>query len=179
VEEILEVILMTGALVGVQSKAAELVDSLKKNLERIEKETSGIKIRPKVYFEEWDKPRISCIRWVSELISLAGGDDIFADLSVNPDAKSRTIKDDREILKRNPDIYIASWCGKPFNKKTLLAREGWNGINALKNDEIYEIDSSMILQPGPAALTDGLNELKKIISGWRGKNYDSSQSLSL
>jgi iron complex transport system substrate-binding protein len=170
VEEILEVVLMTGTLVGAQGKAMDLVDSLRKQLKEIAEETANAVIRPKVYFEEWDKPRISCIRWVSELISIAGGEDVFSDLSINPDAKGRTINDDKEIITRNPDIYIASWCGKPFNRKTLLSRQGWESINAIKNDEIYEIDSSIILQPGPAALTDGIKELKRIVSGWKEKN---------
>ena len=166
IREILNTILLTGTLAGKREKALELVMSLKQGLDKIEDESKKLKQRPRVYFEEWDKPRISCIRWVSELISIAGGDDIFPDLSRHPDAKSRTISDDKEIIKRNPDIYIASWCGKPFNKKSLLKRKGWNGIEAVKNDNIHEIDSAIILQPGPAALTDGIWELQRIFREW-------------
>ncbi len=166
IREILNTILATGTLVGKSEKALELVMSLKQGLDNIKEESRALKSRPKVYFEEWDKPRISCIKWVSELISIAGGDDIFTDLSRHPDAKSRTISDDEEIIKRNPDIYIASWCGKPFNKKSLLKRKGWNGIEAVRNDNIHEVDSAIILQPGPAALTDGIRELQRIFREW-------------
>ncbi len=164
--EILDTILVTGTLVGKREKALELVMSLKQGLDKIKEESKILKSRPRVYFEEWDKPRISCIKWVSELISTAGGDDVFTDLSRHPDAKSRTITNDNKIIERNPDIYIASWCGKPFNKKSLLKRKGWKGIEAIRNDNIHEIDSAIILQPGPAALTDGIRELQRIFREW-------------
>ena len=170
INEILDTILVTGTLVGKREKALELVMSLKQGLDKIKNESKALKSRPKVYFEEWDKPRISCIRWVSELISIAGGDDVFADLSKHPDAKNRTISDDNDIIKRNPDIYIASWCGKPFNKKSLLKRKGWNKIKAVKNDDIHEVDPALILQPGPAALTDGIRDLQRIFREWNRKN---------
>jgi len=169
IKEILNTILVTGTLVGKGEKALELVMSLKQGLDNIKEESKALKSRPKVYFEEWDKPRISCIKWVSELISIAGGDDIFTDLSKHPDAKSRTISDDKEIIKLNPDIYIASWCGKPFNKKSLLKRKGWNRIVAVRNDNIHEVDSAIILQPGPAALTDGIMELQRIFREWNAE----------
>jgi iron complex transport system substrate-binding protein len=147
----------------------DLTNKLKESINEIQEVTSKYTVRPKVYFEEWDQPRISCIRWISELISVAGGDNIFSELSKYPDAKSRTVENDRAIIERNPDIYIASWCGKPFNKTTLLARKGWEEINAIKNDEIHEIDAAVILQPGPAALTAGVKALKRIISNWQEK----------
>ena len=128
----------------------------------LKKKSSKKRIRPKVYFEEWGNPLISGICWVSELIEIAGGDDIFSELRSSKSAKERIVSP-QEVYKRNPDIIIASWCGKRFRKKELVEREGWRNIKAVQDDKIYEIDSTLILQPGPAALTDGLDELVKFI----------------
>ena len=123
--------------------------------------------RPKVYFEEWDDPadlRYTLgfrVNW-----TIAGGDDVFPELAVCPDGKSRIIADPEEVIRRAPDIIIGSWCGKKFRPEKVAARQGWDAIPAVQNGDIYEIKSAEILQPGPAALTDGLDQLQKIIGRW-------------
>ena len=160
VQEILEVIYMIGAIVGVPNRASDLIKTYIQRLNKLQNK-SRLK-RPKVYFEEWDDPMISGIRWVSELIELAGGHDIFLEKSKGKLAKERFVQNE-DVIGKNPDIYIASWCGKKFNKPSVLNRPGWTDINAIKRDHIYELDPSIILQPGPACLSDGLDELEKII----------------
>jgi iron complex transport system substrate-binding protein len=122
--------------------------------------------RPKVYFEEWDTPNISAIRWVSELIGIAGGEDIFPELAVQPLGKARILVDPQEVVRRNPDIIIGSWCGKKFRPEKVAARPGWADVNAVKHGQLFEIKSADILQPGPAALTDGVAQLHLIITAW-------------
>jgi iron complex transport system substrate-binding protein len=122
--------------------------------------------RPKVYFEEWDTPHISAIRWVSELISLAGGEDCFAELGLQSLGKNRIIANGMDIVARNPDIIIGSWCGKKFRPENVAARPGWESINAVKHGQLFEIKSADILQPGPAALTDGVAQLHRIMLAW-------------
>jgi iron complex transport system substrate-binding protein len=122
--------------------------------------------RPKVYFEEWDEPPISAIRWVSELIHIAGGDDCFPELALQSMGKDRIIADPMEIVRRSPDIIIGSWCGKKFRPDKVAARYEWAEVPAVKNAQIFEIKSADILQPGPAALTDGVNQLHRIIDHW-------------
>ncbi|MBU3740318.1 MAG: cobalamin-binding protein, partial [Rhodoferax sp.] len=122
--------------------------------------------RPRVYFEEWDEPPISAIRWVSELLSVAGGNDCFAELAVQPLGKNRIIADPAEIVRRNPDIIIGSWCGKKFRPEKVAARPGWTDVNAVRHGQLFEIKSADILQPGPAALTDGVAAMHRIILQW-------------
>ena len=122
--------------------------------------------RPRVYFEEWDNPMISGIRWVSELIEIAGGQDCFQELSGSALAKDRIIADPAEVIRRAPDIIVGSWCGKKFQPESVAARPGWQEIPAVSNNRVYEIKSPYILQPGPAALTDGLDQLRAIIKDW-------------
>jgi len=121
-----------------------------------------------VYFEEWDSPQISAIRWVSELIEAAGGEDIFPELARYPDGKSRIIPDPQEVVRRKPDIIIGSWCGKKFRPEKVAARPDWGSIPAVRTGALYEVKSVEILQPGPAALTDGLARLCEIIHHWHG-----------
>lgn len=123
-------------------------------------------VKPKIYFEEWYDPLITGIRWVSELIELAGGIDIFRERQNASLAKDRIIADNNEVVKRNPDIIIASWCGKKFKKERLVNRENWDKINAVRNDFIFEIKSEIILQPGPAAVTEGVQQIVSIIEKW-------------
>jgi iron complex transport system substrate-binding protein len=123
-----------------------------------------------VYFEEWDEPPISAIRWVSELIHIAGGDDCFPELAKESLGKNRIIADPMEIVRRQPDIIIGSWCGKKFRSSLVAARDGWQDVPAVKNEQLFEIKSADILQPGPAALTDGVNQLHRIINDW-AKRY--------
>ncbi len=122
--------------------------------------------RPRVYFEEWDAPLISGIRWVSELIELAGGEDCFGELAGEPLAKNRIIADPQEVVRRNPDLIIGSWCGKRFRPEQVAARPGWKAISAVRAGRLHEIKSSDILQPGPAALTDGVRQIHALIRIW-------------
>jgi iron complex transport system substrate-binding protein len=119
-----------------------------------------------VYFEEWDDPCISGIRWVSELIGIAGGDDCFPELAGMPMGKDRIIGEPRRIVERAPDIIVGSWCGKKFRPERVAAREGWGAVPAVRDGELHEIKSADILQPGPAALTDGVEQLHRIVMAW-------------
>jgi iron complex transport system substrate-binding protein len=161
VQEILQMILMVGCLMGKQQQAEELVEGFERRLEEV-RSRSHATPRPKVYFEEWGNPLISGIRWVSELIEIAGGEDIFVELREHHDAKNRVVESE-EVVRRNPDIIIGSWCGRPFQRELVKKRAGWKEISAVRNNRLYEIPSSLILQPGPAALTDGLDALGEIL----------------
>jgi iron complex transport system substrate-binding protein len=134
--------------------------------------------RPKVFFEEWDQPHISAIRWVSELLGMAGGDDCFPELASEPLGKQRIIADAGEIVRRNPDIILGSWCGKKFRPENVAARDGWGNVNAVKNRQLFEIKSCDILQPGPAALTDGVQHMHQIILRWMDANTPSTAAAS-
>ena len=162
IEEILEVILTIGRIVAAEDKAQQLVDSYKKRLDKFREKSNKIQNKPKVYFEEWDDPTFSGIRWVSELIEIAGGQDIFSNKSHGKLAIDREIQW-FDVIEKNPDVILASWCGKPVDIDSIKKREGWDQITAIKNNRIHEIDSSIILQPGPACLTDGLQALESLI----------------
>jgi len=161
-QEILDVITTVGHLVGRQERAQELVDGYIQTLCAARAKTEGQKYRPKVYFEEWDDPQISAIKWVSELIELAGGEDVFSHKSDGRAAKERFVSME-ELRDKSPEIMIASWCGKPLDKDSVKARVLADEIPAIAEDKIYEMDPSIILQPGPACLTDGLRALEEII----------------
>jgi iron complex transport system substrate-binding protein len=122
--------------------------------------------RPRVFFEEWYEPHISAIRWVSELVGIAGGDDCFPELALEPMGKGRIIADGGEIVQRNPDLVFGSWCGRKFRPEQVKARPGWEGVNAVRTGQIFEIKSADILQPGPASLTDGVEQLHQRIMAW-------------
>ena len=162
VQEILDMIGMLAAMVGVPEKGAALVSSLEGNLRRIREEAKANGTRPKVYFEEWDEPMIGGIRWVSELVEIAGGEDVLADLSRSQGAAGR-IHDGTRVVAARPDVILASWCGKKFRPERLAARPGWQDIPAVRNGELHEIKSAEILQPGPAALTDGVARIHAIL----------------
>ena len=149
-------------LLDIKQKGINLISKLKKNIYQIKNKYSNYN-KLKVYFEEWNDPLITGLKWVSELINIAGGEDIFYKKSLNELAKDRIISEE-EVIKENPDIIIGSWCGKKVNFDQIRNRRGWNKINAIKYDKIYEIKSPLILQPGPAALTDGLDEIVKILN---------------
>jgi iron complex transport system substrate-binding protein len=166
VEEILSMVLMLSSMVGVAEKGAALVTSLEKNLGSVREQAGKFRRRPRVYFEEWDQPMISGIRWVSELVEIAGGEDVFAELSHSQGASGRTIADPGEVARRNPDVIIGSWCGKKFRPERVAARAGWDAIAAVKQKQLHEIKSSEILQPGPAALTDGVRRIHTILHAW-------------
>ncbi|MFS8137757.1 MAG: cobalamin-binding protein [Thermomonas sp.] len=166
VSGILDYIRRLGALVGAGERAVAYADELRAGLERIERAAAAMPRRPKVYFEEWDEPQISGIAWVSELVGIAGGDDIFPECAASSLAKGRILADPSEVIRRAPDIILGSWCGKKFRPEKVAARPGWQAIPAVRDGQLHEIKSPMILQPGPAALTDGVNEIARIIRAW-------------
>jgi len=158
VAEILQMIRMLGGLVGCQAEAEALADRLSAGLEGIREATSAVPKRPRVFFEEWDDPLISGIRWVEELVEIAGGDPIFPELTKCGLAKDRIV-DPAEVARRDPEVIFASWCGKKMKKATIVNRPDWEQVAAVRDDRIFEIKSTYILQPGPAALTDGVAQL--------------------
>ena len=163
---ILAYIRRLGALVGVHEHAEQYARSLEARLERVRAGAAGLAVRPRVYFEEWDQPLICAIRWVSELIEIAGGRDIFADRSFSTLAQGRIVSRPDDVIDAAPDLIIGSWCGKKFRPEQVAARPGWSPIPAVRDGELHEIKSPLILQPGPAALTDGLDALQAIVARW-------------
>ncbi len=166
VDGILDYIRRLGALVGASEKANALADGFARGLDAIAQQAATLPRRPKVYFEEWDEPPITGIRWVAELVRIAGGDDIFPERAVESLAKQRILEDPDEVVRRAPDIMIGSWCGKKFRPEKVSARPGWNAIPAVRDGELHEIKSPLILQPGPAALTDGVAAIARIVHAW-------------
>jgi iron complex transport system substrate-binding protein len=162
IEEILEVILTIGRIVSAEEKAEKLVESYRVSIAEARQKGKNFARRPRVYFEEWDEPTFSAIRWVSELIEIAGGKDIFSEKSHGKLAVERKINWS-EVIEKDPDIILASWCGKPVDIDSIRNRPGWGSIAAVRNDRIHELDPSIILQPGPASLTDGLNVIQSLM----------------
>lgn len=171
VQGILKMMVQLGALVGKRKGATALVNAIEKDILRIKRETTNWSVRPKVYFEEWFDPLIFGIQWVSEIIEIAGGVDVFKDKQTSL-AKGRILSDNNEVVQRNPDIILASWCGKQFKKEKMLQRKNWHTINAVRTDAIYGIRSEIILQPGPAALLEGIPLVHQIITDWKLKYED-------
>jgi len=163
VNEILSMVQQLAAITGSPEKGAELIASLTDSLQKANNKARELSFRPKVYFEEWDDPMISAIRWVSELIEIAGGEDCFKEHGQQPAARDRIIADPQKIIDANPDVIIGSWCGKKFRPEKVAARPGWDQISAVQKKHLFEIKSPLILQPGPAALTDGLDALTEIM----------------
>jgi iron complex transport system substrate-binding protein len=166
VEQILRMICVLGGMVGCEAKAAALVAELRDGLASIRQAAMRLPKRPRVYFEEWDAPQISGIKWVSELLEMAGGIDCFPELARESLGKNRIIADPEEVVRRAPDIIFGSWCGKRFNAAAVAARAGWSQIPAVHTGALHEIKSPIILQPGPAALTDGVRRMHAIIAAW-------------
>ncbi|MEP7244744.1 MAG: ABC transporter substrate-binding protein [Gammaproteobacteria bacterium] len=166
VEEILRTIRLLGGMIGCEGKTRELVSTLAAGLDEVRARAATLARRPRVYFEEWDEPQISGIRWVSELVGVAGGEDCFPELSGESLGKNRIIADPLEAPRRAPDIILGSWCGKKFQPGTVATRPGWSDVPAVRSGFVREIKSSLILQPGPAALTDGVREIQKVILEW-------------
>lgn len=166
VAEILAMLYQVGAMVGQAEQALDRIAQMQAQLDAIRQAAAGFKRRPRVFFEEWDEPHISGIRWVSELMGIAGGDDIFPELAVQPMGKNRIIADGQTIVERAPDIVIGSWCGKKFRPEKVAARPGWQDVPAVRDGQLFEIKSADILQPGPAALTDGVAQLHRIFAEW-------------
>jgi iron complex transport system substrate-binding protein len=161
---ILAMVRMLGAMVGAADKGAALAADLEARLAMTRARAAALPRRPRVYFEEWDEPMISGIGWVSELVQAAGGVDVFADRGQAPDAKGRIVTPE-EVIASAPDVIIGSWCGKKFVPERVAARPGFDAVQAVRNGALHEIKSPLILQPGPAALTDGLAALETIIHG--------------
>jgi iron complex transport system substrate-binding protein len=166
VPEILQMIRMLGGLIGCSDRADALALRLEADLDRVRAAAAQSPHRPRVYFEEWDDPLISGIQWVEELIEIAGGDPIFPELRHAKLGKDRIVPPE-EVVRRNPDVIVASWCGKAVRKEKIASRSGWEDVTAVRNGAIHEIKSAFILQPGPASLTEGLRQLHEIIAGVR------------
>jgi iron complex transport system substrate-binding protein len=167
VDEIFNMMVQLGSLVGKSDQALVFVNQIRSEMDKIYKASQQIPIIPKVYFEEWYDPLISGSIWVSELIERAGGKDVFKESHVSSLAKDRIIADHQEVVIHNPDIILASWCGKKFKKEKLVSRKNWNQINAVKNNFVFELKSEIILQPGPAAVTEGIAQIATIIEKWK------------
>jgi iron complex transport system substrate-binding protein len=163
VEEILDMILVLSRIVGVPEKGAALVLRFRGELAAIARSAARFPRRPRVLFEEWKDPLISGIRWVEELIGIAGGEPIFPEIRHEQSAKNRVI-DPAAVIPRDPEAIIASWCGMKVNKDAIRNRPGWSAISAVRTNHIYEIKSTYILQPGPAALTEGVRQLHAILA---------------
>jgi iron complex transport system substrate-binding protein len=166
VQQILDMILALASLVGAADKGARLVEQLEAGLAEIRVAAARFDRKPKVYFEEWDEPMISGIRWVSELVEVAGGEDVFSAQSHSQAASGRIIPDSDLVVRKNPDLILGSWCGKKFRPERVAARPGWDRIAAVRNAELHEIKSADILQPGPAALTDGVRRIHSLLAGF-------------
>jgi iron complex transport system substrate-binding protein len=166
VDEIFSMLYQVAAMVGQAEQGLARLAEMRAQLNAIAQTAAQFKRRPKVYFEEWDEPHISAIRWVSELMGIAGGDDCFPELAAMPMGKDRIIANGQTIVERAPDIIIGSLCGKKFRPEKAAARAGWQDVPAVRNQHIFEIKSADILQPGPAALTDGVAQLHQIFKQW-------------
>lgn len=165
VDDILRMILTTGRLVGAVEKAERIVQDIQQQIHSIRAAASGLPRKPKVYFEEWDEPMMCSIRWAAELIAIAGGTDCFPELSHFHSAKDRIVTP-QQVVERQPDIIIGSWCGKKFRPEQVMARPGWAEIPAIKNGCVHEIKSADILQPGPSVFMHGLPQVADIIQAW-------------
>jgi iron complex transport system substrate-binding protein len=166
VAEILRMIRTLGGMIGCEDRARALADELEAGLTKVRERAAALPRRPRIYFEEWDDPLISGIGWVSELIRLAGGEDCFPELARAALGRDRIIADPLEVVRRAPDIVLGSWCGKKFRPERVAARPGWAAVPAVRDGYLREIKSSIILQPGPAALTDGVRAIQRVIEEW-------------
>jgi iron complex transport system substrate-binding protein len=165
VAEILQMIRVLGGIVGVPDKANALAEELRRGLQRFRDDAASLPRRPRVFFEEWDDPLISGICWVDELVEIAGGEPVFPELRRGTLAKQRIVSSE-QVIAAAPDVIIGSWCGKPVRPEKIAARTGWNQVPAIVQGQIHEIKSAFILQPGPAALTEGVAQLQRIVQGW-------------
>jgi iron complex transport system substrate-binding protein len=170
IEDILRMIRTLGGMIGCETKTLDLVHQLAAGLARVRERAVALSRRPRVYFEEWDEPQISGIRWVSELVELAGGQECFPELAVQALGKNRIVADPLEVVRRAPDIILGSWCGKKFQPAEVAARPGWAEVPAVRDGFVREIKSAIILQPGPAALTDGVKSVQAVIEEWAARS---------
>lgn len=175
VAQILGMIRMLGGMIGCEAKSAALAARLAQHLEEVRASAARLAERPRVYFEEWDEPQISGIRWVAELVEIAGGIDCFPELRSRPLAKDRIVADIAEVPRRRPDLILGSWCGKKFQPRSVVERPGWQDVPAVRNGDLYEIKSSIILQPGPAALTDGVDAIHALVREWSKRRGEKGE----
>ena len=170
VAEIFAMLYQVAAMVGQAEHGRQLIGAMQARIDQVRAQVNALQAagarRPRVYFEEWDEPHISAIRWVSELVGIAGGDDVFPELAQQGLGKDRIIADSGEVLRRNPDIIFGSWCGKKFRPNLVAQRPGWDAVAAVRSGQLHEIKSPLILQPGPAALTEGLDALYAVCADW-------------
>jgi len=170
VQEIFAMLYQVAAMVGQAEQGLQRIAAMQAHMDLIRAQVSALQVagarRPRVYFEEWDEPHISAIRWVSELMGIAGGDDVFPELAQQGLGKNRIIADSAEVVRRSPDIILGSWCGKKFRPNLVAQRPGWDAMPAVRSEQLHEIKSPLILQPGPAALTEGLDALHAICAQW-------------
>jgi len=164
VEGIVDYIRRLGGLVGAAAAAEALAARAEAHIAQVRRAAAQLPRRPRVYFEEWDDPPITGIRWVAELIRIAGGEDVFPERAEKSLARDRILADPAEVIRRAPDLIIGSWCGKRFRPEQVAARPGWDTIPAVRHGRVHEIKSPIILQPGPAALFDGLDALHRLIA---------------
>ena len=169
VDGILRMIAVLAALVQREEVGSKLIASLRADIARAQERAAPWSRKPVIYFEEWNDPLMSGIGWAAELIELAGGVDAFPELSVQPGAKERIIADPMDVVRRAPDIIIATWCGKKFQPLQLTARPQWDTIPAVKNGLVFEIKSPDILSPGPAAITEGLRQISDMAALWQAQ----------
>ena len=170
VAEIFAMMYQVAAMVGQAEQGLQRIAAMQAHIDQIRAQVNALQAagarRPRVYFEEWDEPHISAIRWVSELMGIAGGDDVFPELAQQGLGKNRIIADSAEVLRRDPDIIFGSWCGKKFRPHLVAQRPGWDAMAAVRSGQLHEIKSPLILQPGPAALTEGLDALHAVCADW-------------
>jgi iron complex transport system substrate-binding protein len=171
---ILDMIRLLGAMVAAGERADRLANHLAAGIAAVRRRSERLTRRPRIFFEEWDAPLIAGIGWVSELIDGAGGIDIFADRAREGAAKDRIVTAE-EVVVRRPDIIIGSWCGKKFRPERVRARPGFADLPAVRDGAVVEVKSPLILQPGPAALTDGLAALQAIVERWAGNGYTGGE----
>jgi iron complex transport system substrate-binding protein len=170
VDEIFSMLWQVAALVGQAKRGQQLLGAMRVRLDAIAAAGRALPRRPRVFFEEWDEPPISGIRWVSELLAIAGGDDIFPELSRQSLGKDRIVREPAEIIRRQPEMVLGSWCGKKFRPERVAARPGWEAVPAVRDGQLFEIKSADILQPGPAALTDGVERMHRLILDWSARH---------
>ena len=166
VDGILGYIRRLGGMVGAQDAAERYASGLERHLDEVRERSAALSRRPRVYFEEWDEPPITGIRWVCELVRIAGGDDIFPERAECSLARDRILADPTEVVRRAPDLILGSWCGKKFRPERVAARPGWGDVPAVRDGQLFEIKSPEILQPGPAALSAGLDAIAARIQDW-------------
>jgi iron complex transport system substrate-binding protein len=176
VADILQMIAILGGMIGCEVKTRGLLERLTAGLDEVRAQAARLPCRPRIYFEEWDEPPISCIRWVAELIGIAGGADLFPDIALEPLGRNRILVDPLVVPRQAPDIILGSWCGKKFRPEQVAARPGWAGVPAVSHGFVREIKSSIILQPGPAALTEGVRAIQAVIEEWARVNAGTSDA---